>query len=98
MKSPIVNTILLTFFLFHDYSADENVREIIVIDKEVPVKNGEIEREIVPQEIYQRKPLDIEIETFWDNRITIGIFKDVGCVIQPRLSSFEENHNFRYFQ
>ncbi|KAF7404947.1 hypothetical protein HZH66_003853 [Vespula vulgaris] len=78
------------------FTANENVREIIVIDKEVPIKNGEIEREIVPQEIYQRKPLDIEIETFWDNRITIGIFKDVGCVIQPRLSSFEENHNFRY--
>ncbi|XP_043664467.1 uncharacterized protein LOC122627447 [Vespula pensylvanica] len=96
MESPIVNTILLTFFLFHDYSANGNVREIIVIDKEVPVKNGEIEREIVPQEIYQRKPLDIEIETFWDNRITIGIFKDVGCVIQTRSSSFEENHNFRY--
>ncbi|KAL2716186.1 uncharacterized protein V1478_013862 [Vespula squamosa] len=98
MESPInyVNKILLTFFLFHGYNANGNVREIIFIDKEVPIKNGEIEREIVPQEIYQRKPLDIEIETFWDNRTTIGIFKDMGCVIQTRLSSFEENHNFRY--
>lgn len=97
MESPIVKTILLTFCLFHGcYSDNGNMEEIILIDKEVPIKNGEIEGEIVPQEIYQRKPLDIQIETFWSNRTTIGIFKDMGCVIQTRLLSFEENHNFRY--
>ncbi|XP_035733718.1 uncharacterized protein LOC118446779 isoform X1 [Vespa mandarinia] len=96
MESSIVNIILLIFCLFHDcYSADDNVREIILIEKEVPIKNDKVERETFPQEIYQRKPLDIEIETFWGNR-TIGIFKDIGCIIQTKLLSFKDNYNFRY--
>ncbi|KAI4495383.1 hypothetical protein M0802_008773 [Mischocyttarus mexicanus] len=97
MESLIVNTILLIVLLLHNYSVVNGIiEEVILSDKKVPIKNSEIERNTVPRDIYQWKPLDIEIETPWENRTTIGIFKDTGCVIQKRLSSLEENENFRY--
>ncbi|XP_043490012.1 uncharacterized protein LOC122516345 [Polistes fuscatus] len=96
MESIICNKILFIVLLLHNYSVNGILGEVILIDKKVAIKNGEIEKKIIPRDIYQWKPLDIEIETPWENRTTIGIFKDTGCVIQKRLLSLEENQNFRY--
>ncbi|XP_015173906.1 PREDICTED: uncharacterized protein LOC107065092 [Polistes dominula] len=95
MESIIVNKILLIVLLLNNYSVNGILGEVIIIDKKVPIKNGELEQKIIPRDVYQWKPLDIEIETPWENRTTIGIFKDTGCVIRKKLS-LEDNQNFRY--
>ncbi|KAK2586204.1 hypothetical protein KPH14_001466 [Odynerus spinipes] len=94
MESQIVTTFLLVFYLLHDCSANESVKETILIDNKVSIKNGELGRESVSQETRPRKSFNIEIETSWGNRTVIGSLRD--CVSRKKSSSLEEIRIFRY--